>query len=292
MSSESYASFLQSMGHDVVQQGDLWWFDVQKHIYMSFPFHREVDARHLDRNAIFHQGAWVLRFPCPLPQGRQSYILLASNKDYDLSHLSGKARNQTRRGLEACTVEQVDFADLYETGILLNRETMERQGRTVPGGHDAYWKKYYQQAAKTKGAEAWAAFYKGQMVAFIIAFLLDGCANILIVRSSRAFLKYYPNNVLIYVYLRETLRRSDVDQVSIGLESLQPGLESLDHFKLGMGFSRKPIGQRIELNRILHLIMRGPLLRFTMSLVSRKSGDERYRKISGLLQWYDDQLIL
>ena len=49
-----------------------------------------------------------------------------------------------------------------------------------------------------------------------------------------------------YTFLKETMARDEIDEVSIGLQSLQPGGESLDLFKRGMGFEERPIGQRIE----------------------------------------------
>lgn len=70
---------------------------------------------------------------------------------------------QVRRGLEACRIEQIDFEQLRKHAIPLNADTLVRQGQKCP----RIWKPTglvtTKHAARTPGAETWAAFVGDQM---------------------------------------------------------------------------------------------------------------------------------
>ncbi len=289
MSTDGFAAFLEAMGHRVREEGGFRWFDAHPHVYMSFPFHKPVDVAAVDYRAVLGRDGWIARHACRPGQGRPSYILVCDEPEYNLSTLDGKARNQTRRGLENCVVRQIDFDDLVEHGPAINRETLERQGRRIPKGHDDYWRRYYRQAAHTEGAETWGAFVDGTLAAFLISFTMDQWANILIVRSSRAFLRQYPNNALFFRFLEATLARPDIHAVSIGLESVQRGMDTLDRFKTGMGFRKEPIDQRIELAPWINPGVARWIARHGPAMLRRFDSNELVGKLSGMLQWYSEQ---
>lgn len=289
VSCEGYAQFLRAMGHHVRHVSGIYWFNAHPHVYMSFPFDREIDPSTMDWREVFGGDGWAARFPCDLSMGRHSYRIVADQNHYGLHSLSGKARNQTRRGLDQCDVRPVSFDELQDLGLQLNRETMVRQQRKIDADFDTYWERYYASAAVADGAEAWGAFVEGRLAAYLIAFRMEGVAHILIVRSSSRFLKQYPNNALMFTYLSHTLAADDIREVSIGLESIQEGMGTLDHFKLGMGFRKKPTGQRIVLKPMLENFL-GPIgLRAARFVVKNGWGKERMAKLSGLLQWYAEQ---
>jgi hypothetical protein len=256
---------------------------------MSFPFHRPLDAETLDYRAILGRDGWIARHACLPNQGRPSYILVCDKEDYDLSALDGKARNQTRRGLENCNVEQIEFNDLVTFGTAIDRDTLKRQGRRIPKEHDRYWHRYYREAARAEGAEAWGAFVDGGLAAFLIAFTMERWTNILIVRSSRSTLRKYPNNALFFTYLKSTLARPDIQAVSIGLESVQRGMDTLDRFKTAMGFRKKPIAQRIEITPRIDRRIAKWTARHTPKLLKHFDNNELIGKLSGMLTWYAEQ---
>lgn len=290
MSTEGFAKFLRDMGHTVRCEGGAYWYNSSAHIYMSFPFQREIDPKSLNISKVLGMDGLAARFACAPDAGRPSYRLVCDLADYGLSSLSQKARNQTKRGLERCEVRPVEANELLGHGIRLNRDTMERQGREISKGFDDYWMKYFSTALKADGADVWGAFVDGELAAYLVSFRMEGCAHILIVRSDSRHLNLYPNNALLFTYIRETLGRGDIGQVSIGFESVQQGLESLDHFKSGLGFRKVETGQRIELAWWLRPFLRKPLAaRLCGLLRNRGAKGERFAKLSGMLQWYSEQ---
>ena len=85
------------------------------------------------------------------------------------------------------------------------------------------------------------------------------------------------------------MAREEITEVSIGLQSLQPGGESLDVFKRGMGFQERPIGQRIELRPGLSAAIPRPFALLAARTLQLLPGGERQARLSGALRWYGSQ---
>ena len=231
-----HIDFLQRIGHDVRESDGVHWFNCGSRVFSSLPYDQDVDVNSIDLRDILRSDGLVARFGCPIDQGVPSFRIVCDSKDYDFPLLRSRTRTQVRRGLEVCRVERIDFQQLLKLAMPLNADTLIRQGRKVPSTLQSYWTRYYQQAAVTQGAEAWAAFVGTDLAAYLISFMIDDVANLLIVRSSSQHLESYPNNALLFKFLSARLKDPDVRMVSYGYESIQSDLGSLDQFKLGMGF--------------------------------------------------------
>lgn len=290
MSIEGYADFLVRMGHRIVRIGSTTWFDTNPRIFSPLPFHAEVDPSAMDWGALFRQNCLAARCCVPTPWGRPSYRLMVDDPTYDFAHLASKARNQTRRGLESCTVREITFDELSTHGTSLERDTLIRQNRRIPGSLEQYWRRYFAHAAKAQGAIAWGAFHQNSLAAYLIAFEMTETVHILIVRSATAHLRFYPNNALLFRFVSETLRTGRAREISIGLESIQTGLGPLDHFKEGLGFRKLPTRQYVTLAPLLRMALRGPVLRASAACLDLATESQLARKAAGLLRWYDNQL--
>ena len=287
-----HIDFLRRMGHTVRESSGTFWFNANRGVYCSVPYHRDVDAQTVDLSGILERDGLIARFGCPPEQGMASFRVICSDPEYDFPSLRRRARTQVRRGLEACRIEQVDFDLLQKCAIPLNADTLIRQGRRVPSDLESYWKRYYEQAGKTAGAEAWGAFVGTELAAYLISFTIEDVANLLIVRSSLKHLNSFPNNALIFQFLRHRLRCGDIRQVSYGYESIQSELGSLDQFKTGMGFQKVPVGQRIELARWLRPFVNRYTAPMTQRLLRALGRGENSAKVLGILKWYNEQPIL
>ena len=289
MSAGGYTEFLTRIGHRVVAVGGSSWFDTAPRVFMPVPFDREIDPQTFDWQALFEQGCTAARCLVPPPYGKPSYLLAVEDPKYDLQNLESKARNQTRRGLEACEVRPVDFEELGPQGVALQRDTLTRQGRRIRPDLDAYWERYFAQAALTDGALAWAAYHERQLAAYLIAFRVEETAHVVIVRSAAALLRHYPNNALLFTFLRHMLRSGAVRRVSIGFEPFQTNLASLDRFKEGLGFQRFPVQQYVRLAPPLPSLLPRPLLAGSIACLRLLSRNETASKVAGLLECYASQ---
>lgn len=285
MSAEGYAEFLRRIGHNVRASGEHFWFDSQRGVYQPFPVDLPVDPQQIDLRAILKRDGWLARYPCSLEGGRRSFRLAVDPNDYGLSRLSTKARNQTRRGLERCKVRPVEPSMLRTRGVDINADTLGRQGRSLDSASLEYWRKYFHEVSPAVGAEVWGAYVGDELAAFLIAFRMNACAHIFIMRSARDFLPAYPNNALLFSYISMMAGDPVIKEVSIGLEPIQPELDTLNHFKYGMGFREVPIGQRIDLVPWLRPVA-DSIASAWLCKLARRVKNERVEKIAGLIEWY------
>jgi hypothetical protein len=290
MSADAYAAFQTRMGRTVRRTGDVYWYNTAARVYASFPYDRLIEPQSLDLAAVLGRDGLVARFPCALAVGRRSHRFVCDTPGFDFAHVSDRARTHTRRGLERCSVRPVTAEEVMAQGPALNRDTLLRQGRAVPAGFEEHWHRYYRNAIGTDGADIWGAFVDGHLAAYLVAFSMEGCANIDILRSGSRWLKHYPNNALLFTYVQQKLQHPGMQAVSFGFESLQPELETLERFKRHMGFQKVAVGQRIELAPRLRAVVRPPLARVLDRLIRpHVRGREFLGKVSGMLRWYGEQ---
>jgi hypothetical protein len=290
MDSQNFAEFMEKLGHNVIRTKSSWWFDVKKWAYMSFPFHISILPSADEIGSLLSKNGLMARYTCPNGSGNPSYYTVCSEKYYNFSHLSAKARNQTRRGLERCSIRRISFNELRSLGgIAINRDTILRQGRAVARTHDIYWEKYYAAAERTRNMEAWAALVADELAAFIICYSFNDCMTILYSASNGKLLSAYPNNALIYSFTKEALCRPQISQVSYGLASLQAGLKNLDHFKRGMGFVNISIGQRIQFHRLVSPFVSKPIVRILTRFVEAANYNGKIGQLTGVLHFYANQ---
>jgi hypothetical protein len=292
VSTQHFADFLLRMGHTIREANGLFWFNTHRGVYSSVPYHCDVDATEVDASAILRRDGLVARFGCPVDQGVESFRIICDDPDYDFPILRSRTRTQVRRGLEACRVEQVDFELLRKHAIPLNADTLIRQGRKVPSNLESYWTRYYENAARTEGAETWAAFVGDQLAAYLISFTMEDVASMLILRSSLKFLDTFPNNALVFQYLHHKMRSGEIRQVCYGYESIQADLESLDQFKTGMGFRKVPAGQRIALAGWLKPLINQYTMPMAERMLKLAGKGENLAKLQGILKWYREQPAL
>jgi hypothetical protein len=128
-------------------------------------------------------------------------------------------------------------------------DTVERQGRADRYGIDR-WHRLLAAADSTPGIEIWSAWSEGTLNAYLLVMVFENSCELYEARSRNEALRHYPNNALIYTVTEDMLVKRRLAEVTFGIEGLEE-LDTLDQFKLAMGFVRKPIRQ--------HVIFRAPL---------------------------------
>ena len=175
MNPEIFAEFLSRQGHCVVKTDTCYWYNARPGFYFYFPYHRLISPSIEElKQILWDQRCIGLRFFTPTQcVGRISYLIVCTDKTYDLQNLHLKARNQTRRGLENFEVTQLSFGDLARFGNRLNLDTLKRQGRDVSAWTERSWTSYCDAAGGLAGFDAWAVFRDGRMASFLVGFQMD-----------------------------------------------------------------------------------------------------------------------
>jgi hypothetical protein len=286
----AYARFLEAVGHRVVRAGSQHWYEVSSRFYMSAPPNFVISPSDDELRAVFAQTRCVgVRYAAPLDgPGRLSYQIACDDAGYGLETLSSNNRSKVRRGLKRCRVEPTPMAVIAEHGKRAHEDTVGRQGRDgVLGGER--WGRFFDVAGRTEGFEGWAAWIDDQLAAFLITVSFPDSVEFLLARSRSDLLGAYPNNALVFTVTEEMLARRRVGLITYGLESLEP-VGPLDQFKFGMGFSRRPLRQRIVFHPLLRAPLGVPAIRSALLRFADSRGDSGvfWRKAAGLLRFADE----
>ena len=289
MEPQVYAEFLEKLGHTVREVQGVYWYNVFSHAWTCFPFETLLSPADLDLSRILDGGrGGIVRYCCREEDGVTSFRQVVSGCSYGLASLDPKARNKTRQGLEKCVCGPADAQEIAREGIELHAETLIRQGRRLQSGAEKYWQRYFEAVSACPAATIWACRYAGRLASFLISFRIGAVENVCIVRSRDELLAHRPNNAMLFTFLQQTLRRSEIAEVCIGLQSLQSQTSSLDSFKRGMGFEERPIGQRIEVQLPLGFTVPRFVAGFAGS-VAGKVGGEYAARLAGALAIYSSQ---
>ncbi len=252
MNPDTMAEWLRRQGHRVVCTASSYWYDQGPRVYQAFPYHWIIEPgeRELAQFLLRHL-AIGLRFSTPLtaPLGAYSYHAVHEDGPYTMATLPRRARTAVRKGLRNVSVERISLEQLATEGWELRAQTLKRQGRTGAETMD-WWMTMCRSAEGLPGFEAWGALLRGRLVAAILAVTCDDCYTLLYQQSATEYLHYGGNNALAYVVTHEAMARPGIKRVFYGLHSLDAPLE-VDTFKMRMGYTIKPLRQRVVFNPLL-----------------------------------------
>lgn len=294
MDAHTYAEFLKAQGFNVIETASCYWHDRAMrhhigpqwvHFFVSGPPHRPVEPSATELMEVLWKGKAIgVKFTAAEDaKGKNSYHFLCSDLAYDFPSLEQKTRNQTRRGLERCCIEQIDFDYLLRNGMSIIRDSEERQGRGVTVS-ERWWRVFCNSAKRFDDISAWGAFASGELAAFMTTVTIEDVCYIGFLYSLRKHLDAYPNNGLAFVVTRKMLREPGISHISYGTESVEQ-LNTLEHFKAGMGFSKHPIRQRVIFNALLKPVLNSLSIPILHRYAQRKKDGEFWRRISGLLRF-------
>lgn len=285
MDVDTYAEYLKTRGHKVVQTDSCYWRSEDGFFFASVPSHRLIEPARIEMLKVFFEGKAVgIRYPAPPTSNsdKDSYQIVCSNPSYDFGSLHQKARNQTRRGLENCQVRQIDFDYLADHGEPLIIESFERQGRIRTGNPGAF-QRHCNSWKSVEGFEVWGAFIEDELTAFMIVQLLEDFCHIEWIYSSGRYLRAYPNNALVFTVTKEMLSRPGISQVSYGLEPLK-SLQGLARFKLRMGYEKRPLKQRVVFNPLLKPFFNRATYPLLAAYAQRQPQSEFWQKVEGVMR--------
>ena len=290
MDIRDFESFLEGAGHRVIRTRSASWFDAGKRFFLSIPAHRALLPKREELREVLREGgALGVRFPAPLTApGRLSYQIVCDNSAYGFESLSSNVRSKVRRGLRRCRVESVSFQVLSELGRTADRDTRARQGRSGSSS-EAHWHRYWESAARARCMEGWAAWVGDELAAYLVTVRFEDSVEFLLARSRSDRLDHYPNNALIFEVARLMLTERKVAQITFGLESLEE-VDSLEEFKMGMGFTRRPVRQCVVFREPLGTLLSIGPVRAVIHRLGASSRPSRtfWRKALGLLRFAEE----
>ncbi len=288
MDAEHFAEWYRRQGHQVVRSRSSYWFDAGPRVYQAFPFGCLVQpSREEIRHLMLKYGVFSLRYSAPLEaaQGKVSYHVTLA-KPYSLELLRSQARNAVKRGLAHCEIERVSFERLAIEGWSLQRDTLDRQGRSA-SMREAEWRKVCLSATGLDGFEAWSAVVGGAMAAALIICRVDDTFYVPYACSHRQYLDLYVNNALFYSVSTELLDRPGINGIFFTVQSLDAP-KSVDDFKFRMGLRAEAVRQRVVFHPLLEPFITPNTQRLLKRLSEHYPEKASLAKAEGMLRFYLD----
>jgi hypothetical protein len=213
---------------------------------MAFPWHRLIQPSEDELKGLLRrERAVALRFtePAASSQESASYDVVLESESYDIRSVAKSGRGQIRKAIERCEVQPISFDRYAQEGWLLEADTRDRQGRASRGGRKA-WERMVKAAADLDGFEVWGATVGGRLASAMMVAQVDDCAHILCQQSRREFLPLAVNAAFTFAVTKTLSQRPGVRMIHYGLQGLDAPA-SIDEFKFRMGYSRRPVRQRV-----------------------------------------------
>jgi hypothetical protein len=246
-----------------------------------------IDPAYTDLSQLLRrERAIAIRYSTPLSAlvGKVSYHVVSIDKNYGLGLLPKKARHDVQHGIAHATIEPIALSRLAEEGWTLRAQTLIRQGRDR-AEHEKWWRRLCQGAEGLAGFEAWGALHDGKLVAALLALTTDECCSILYQQSLTDHMKYSVNNALTYAFTHEVIRRPHIRQVFYGLQSLDAPT-TIDEFKFRMGYTAKPVRQRVVFHPMLAPIFNKASHALVLQLRRWQPANSMLAKTEGMLRFY------
>lgn len=285
-----FRRFLERLGHRVIESESGWWFNAGPGFYESIPPSALISpSKEEIRRLLWRPGVLGIKYYTEAEGarlGRPSHIYVVENKSYDLSHVQSKVRRRMKRHLDQCEVRQFDFDTLYASGMPLNQDTLVRQKRAdslfgTPEG----WRRFCQAGRDVEGAQVWGAFVGGELAAYMMSFIIDGCCNCLYQMSRTKYMDQCVNHVLTFCATQNMLKQPGIHCVSQGHETVRE-IEGLDTYKIRMGFARRPLRQVVRLHPAVRAALMSPPGKWTLAtLMARRPHDDFLIRLRGVLEF-------
>lgn len=239
MNVEQIIQICQACGDKCLQTGDIHWLVRKEGAALSLPTLENVYPTRDNIMEVFSHGVKTLRFNTTGPWPPMASEFVLKQHPYTLDMIHQKARNQIRRGLERCEVRRPKDSELMTRALEINRQTVKRQDRTSNLGEKNYWQKYISTLLSMPDIFPYGAYVGDVMVAHVLVFIILKKIVLYHPFMDREYSKYYPMNVLIFEAINRTREKVGPLPVSYGFGSIW-NIDSLDHFKIRMGFEQIP----------------------------------------------------
>jgi hypothetical protein len=286
VNAEIFADWLRRQGHHVFRTESSYWFNAGPQVFQAFPYHWVIEPSSKElRELMLQKKIVALRYfaPVDVSEGTISYHVVLS-KPYSLETLNDATRRNIQRGVRNCQVEAISFERLAGEGWMLQKETIQRQGR-AGSMSQSQWKRICLTAEGLPGFEAWAAIHEGKVVSALLSNTLDDTFNILYQQSRTYDRRFRVNNGLIYIISQTVLQRRGIANIFYGLHSLDAP-SSVDEFKFRMGYSAKPVRQVVVFNPYVQPFINDLSHRFVKAFLKLYPGNSAAAKAEGFFRFY------
>jgi hypothetical protein len=184
----------------------------------------------------------------------------------DLGAFHKKHRWEIKKGLESCTIRQVDAGFIAEYGYDVYLSAFSRyQGVIKPIERNDFIKLIGTTKDFDDIYDYWGAFYKDKLIAYmVIAIYGDEEADISVGKFNPEYLQHRPSDALVYTVSQYYLQNESLPYLNAGLRNIYHKT-TVQHYLLGkFPFKKIYLYLGVTYNYILHYFLKAtfPLRRW------------------------------
>ena len=287
MNAKIFAEWLRRHGHTVVRTASSYWYNAGPRVFQAFPYHSVIHPSQQELRAMMRgKGIVALRYSTSVsaPSGCISYHAIYDKPIYTLESLERRSRQNVRTGLKNCRIKAISFERYAEEGWVLEMDTLDRQGRRTKESEKT-WYRDCLAAADLPGFEAWGAIVDGRLAASLLTFQVEDWCEMIFQQCHRDYLSARVNNALTFVVTQTMISRPKIRSVFYALHSLDAPC-STDEFKFRMGYTAKPIRQRVVFNAWLEPFVKRFTHTFIVRLLGRYPDNYILAKAEGMVRFH------
>jgi hypothetical protein len=286
MNVETFSKWLVRQGHYIIKTESSYWYNAGPRVLQAFPFGWLIQPSEKElRELTLGKGNLAVRYSTPFdcPDGIVSYHVVLTSP-YDIEMLRPQARNGIRRGMENCRVERIGCDRMATEGWLLQKDTLERQGRST-SMDQGEWECICNSAADLPGFEIWAAMVGDELAATLITVRIDDTFYVPYAQCFSKYMCLHANNALFYNASRAMLAEDGVKSIFFSLHSLDAP-PTVNDFKFRMGLIAKPVRQKIYFHPLLKPLANEMTYKPLKKWSERKPENPFLAKTEGMLRFY------
>jgi hypothetical protein len=284
LDSDRLLAFFGASGFKTHKSASGWWYEAGPRFLLGVPTHAPIHLERSEAAEICKQtGALGVRYiTSDAGVGSESWQMVATGSDYSLENFSANTRSKIRRGLKKNEIRRISGQELKTAGEQAFLDTVSRQGRADRYGLER-WHRLLDAADAEPAIEIWSAWHEDKMAAYLLIMPFEDSCEFYEARSRNDTLKAYPNNALLYTVTEDILVKRGISEITFGIEGLED-LDSLDAFKLAMGYYRKPVRQHVMFRPALTAALAIPPVRSAIGMLARRDeGASFWRRAEGLM---------
>ncbi len=279
---------MELRGRRVTEGAGSLWYSVPTtpRILMNSPLEGVIGADPGEIQDLLRQnGALGARFPSSRLPGLESGLYVCRLKQFDIMTVHKKSRSCIRRGLEQCAFRQVEPNELLEQGLILNRDSMNRQGRyEAEFGEQKQWARIVDAVKRCAGVEVWGTFLDGRLAAYAITLREDRWLHILHQFSQSEAFHAHPNDALTYELTRMGAEDPALEAVCYGVVGLV-ATEGLHEYKLRHGYQVEAVNSAFVYHPLAAPVLGSSLAAWAINeLRKRRPADQRLERIAAVIE--------
>jgi hypothetical protein len=273
--SHPLARFYRAWGYRTWSRLGTLWIDSGRFSVISVPCSCPVaTSRTAVEQLLRDTGRLAAQFPTTADTGVQRNSYWVRDPGYGPAALQKQFRQHVSRHRGRCEVRPVDWPELATRGYGVLHDALVRQSRAGDMTREA-WQECCRVATEIPNLTATGCTVDGDLAAFLISWIAERCCYVLMYYRSPRFDDFRPSHKLIADFTRQTIRRADVDAITLGRD-LVPLQGAIGDFKRHAGYQPEPISVAAVLDPqwsgvLVHGVTRGAL-HLLHHLTGRRSG--------------------